>query len=286
MLTLMLIHFALAQTSATGPNASMDVHVPIRAITRGPKGHWFGYYDKLQFDQTGRYALGAEVAFQDRAPTADNAIRLGMIDLQYGDKWIDIGDSRAWSRQQGCMLQWLPGSGTKVIYNDREGDHYVSRIKDVVTDESRTLPKPIYAVTSDGARAVRTNFARIDSTRPGYGYKGVIDPGADDLHPTNDGIYVMDLDTGDWKLIITYDQIARIPQDTKTEGKHWFNHLLFNPSGTRFIFLHRAHPSLESKTAWVTRMFTASADGTDLFCVADHTMVSHFIWKDDKHIVA
>jgi hypothetical protein len=23
---------------------------PIRTITRGPKFHWFGYYDKLQFD--------------------------------------------------------------------------------------------------------------------------------------------------------------------------------------------------------------------------------------------
>jgi len=29
---------------------------PVRAITRGPKFHWFGYYDKLQIDPTGRYA--------------------------------------------------------------------------------------------------------------------------------------------------------------------------------------------------------------------------------------
>ena len=28
---------------------------PVRAITRGPKRHWFGYYDKLQFDPGGRY---------------------------------------------------------------------------------------------------------------------------------------------------------------------------------------------------------------------------------------
>ena len=28
--------------------------VPMRAITKGPKFHWFGYYDKLEFDPTGR----------------------------------------------------------------------------------------------------------------------------------------------------------------------------------------------------------------------------------------
>ena len=25
---------------------------PVRQITRGPKHHWFGYYDKLEFDPT------------------------------------------------------------------------------------------------------------------------------------------------------------------------------------------------------------------------------------------
>ena len=34
---------------------------PIRAVTRGPGFHWFGYYDKLQFDPSGRYILGPTV---------------------------------------------------------------------------------------------------------------------------------------------------------------------------------------------------------------------------------
>ena len=32
-----------------------------KAITRGPRFHWFGYYDKLEFDPTGRYVLANEV---------------------------------------------------------------------------------------------------------------------------------------------------------------------------------------------------------------------------------
>lgn len=50
---------------------------PIRAITRGPKYHWFGYYDKLQFDPSSRYVLGMEVDFEHRSPRPDDVIRLG-----------------------------------------------------------------------------------------------------------------------------------------------------------------------------------------------------------------
>ena len=55
--------------------------LPSRAITSGPKHHWFGYYDKLQFDPSARYALGMEVDFEHRAPTPHDVIRVGMVDL-------------------------------------------------------------------------------------------------------------------------------------------------------------------------------------------------------------
>src|SRR3954463_14534924 len=104
---------------------------PVRAITKGPKFHWFGYYDKLQFDPTGRYVLGMEVDFEHRSPKPDDEIRLGVIDLQDGDRWTEIGASRAWNWQQGCMLQWLPGSTSQVIWNDRSDGRFISRILDV-----------------------------------------------------------------------------------------------------------------------------------------------------------
>ena len=106
---------------------------PTRVVTRGPKHHWFGYYDKLQFDPTSRYLLGMEVNFEHRSPTGDDAIKVGMVDLFDGDRWIELGESNAWCWQQGCMLQWLPGSRTKVLWNDRQGDRFVCHILDVKT---------------------------------------------------------------------------------------------------------------------------------------------------------
>ena len=44
---------------------------PVRRITRGPKFHWFGYYDKWQFDPSSRYVLGMEVDFEHRCNVYD-----------------------------------------------------------------------------------------------------------------------------------------------------------------------------------------------------------------------
>ena len=269
----------------TIPEVPMEAHVPIRAITTGPAAHWFGYYDKFQFDPSDRYVLGMEVTFEDRAPTAEDAIVLGMIDTQDDDKWIPFAESTAWCWQQGCMLQWLPGSDSEVIYNAREGDTYISVIQDVFSGEKRTLPRPVYTVAADGKSAVGLNFARVGETRPGYGYNGMPDPGEDELHPKNDGIYFLDLATGESRTLISLNQIVAVgTNDTMDKGKHWFNHLLFNPDGTRFIFLHRWHR--ESSKSWFTRGFTMASDGTDLYCFNDHDMVSHFIWRDPQHLLA
>ncbi len=265
---------------------TFEAYVPTRAITTGPSGHWFSYYDKEQFDPTNRYVLGMAVDFQDRTPNPEDTIRLGMVDTQEDDRWIDLGETRAWCWQQGCMLQWLPGSKSEVMYNDRQGTDFVSVILDVFSGEKRVLPKAIYSVGPKGKVAVGTNFARIDDTRPGYGYKGGIDPGAGTLAPAEDGIYAINLESGESRPLFSLAQIAAIPQESPTDGRHWFNHLLVNPAADRFIFLHRAYPEPPKKGRWATRMFTASLDGSDLHCVNDHKMVSHFIWKDPKQILA
>lgn len=270
----------------TPPDPAMEAHVPMRAITSGPKAHWFAYYDKYQFDPTDRYVLGMQVEFETRTPAPDDAIVLGMIDIEDGDKWTPFAETTAWCWQQGCMLQWLPGSDSEVIYNARQGDGYVSVIQNVFTGDKRTLPRPVYTVSADGKTAVGLNFSRVGQTRPGYGYNGFADPFADDLHPEGDGIYALDLTTGESRLIVTINQIANFRRDdTMDKGKHWFNHLLFNTDGSRFIFLHRWHRE-GTTSRWHTRGFTVRPDGSDLFCFNDHGMVSHFIWRDPKHLLA
>ncbi len=258
---------------------------PTRVITRGPHHHWFGYYDKLQFDPTNRFALGMQVDFEHRSPRPDDVIRVGMVDLHDGDRWIELGTSRAWCWQQGCMLQWLPGSSTKVLWNDRQDDRFVCRILDTQTRQQRTVPHPVYTVSPDGKSAVAPDFRRINDVRPGYGYAGLPDPFADQLAPAETGIFHINLETGAAKLILSLADIARLGEiPNPTLGiKHYFNHLLFSPGGERFIALHRWRYPNGSR---LTRMITARPDGSDVRLVCPNGYTSHFIWRDDRHILA
>ena len=61
--------YGMASWSAVWPE---DVLPPVRAITRGPLFHWFGYYDKPQFDPSSRFALGNQVGFEHRSPRPDD----------------------------------------------------------------------------------------------------------------------------------------------------------------------------------------------------------------------
>ena len=257
----------------------------MRPITSGPKHHWFGYYDKLQFDPSGRYVLGMEVDFEHRSPTAEDVIRVGMIDLADGDRWIELGETRAWCWQQGCMLQWIPGSDREIIWNDREGDRFVCHVLDVHSGKKRTLGSPIYTVSPNGRTAIGADFRRINHMRPGYGYAGLPDPNLDLLAPDDAGIYSVDLETGAATFLISIAQVAAIPDPHRdlSEAKHYFNHLLFNTDGSRFIFLHRCR---WGESGLHTRMMTAAADGSDIYGVGQYGYTSHFIWRDPEHILA
>lgn len=259
---------------------------PVRAITRGPKFHWRGYYDKLLFDPTDRFVVANEVDFEGRSPKADDVIRVGMVDTQDGDKWIELGTSHAWNWQQGCMLQWVPGTESEVAWNDRDGDHFVSHILDVKTGKKRTLPHPFYTLSPDSRWGVAPDFRRLNDTRPGYGYAGLPDPNAAQGAPDNAGIWRMDMRTGEQKLIFSFADAVKIPQvgGFPDGAKHWFNHLLFNTDGSRFVFLHRWRAP--GQGGWLTRMFSIDPDGRNPYLLIPSGKVSHFVWRDAKHVTA
>ncbi|QOY88329.1 TolB family protein [Paludibaculum fermentans] len=261
--------------------------VKIRAITKAPGFHWFGYYDKLQFDPASRRVLGMQVDFEHRSPRPDDVIQLGVIDTGNGDQWKTIGETRAWNWQQGAMLQWLPGSRDEVIWNDRVDGRFVSKVHNLKTGRTRQLPAPVYTLSPDGKTAIYPDFRRLNDCRPGYGYAGLPDPNKDKLVPEDAGIWRMDLASGRNELLIPFSEAARIPYPGgySNGAKHWFNHLLYNTDGSRFIFLHRWRGDKEG-TGFSTRMFTANREGKELFILDPHGKTSHFIWRDPDHVLA
>jgi len=279
-------------TSEEIPDARL--YVPIQILTEGPTHHWFGYYDKLEFDPTGQYVLAAQVDFEGRSPRPDDTIRVGMLDLQQGNAWTELGTSVAWGWQQGCMLQFIPGSKSKIIWNDRQDGQFVCHIKDIFTGELKTLPFPIYTLSPDGRTALSVDFERINDLRPGYGYSGIPDPNKEEIAPEDVGIYRCDLKTGEKELIISIANMNTIPlkpsddptfKDFHAE-KNWFNHLLFNTDGSRFVFLHRwVSPSKSTVGGFGTLMYSSDLEGKDIRIVDGSGYTSHFIWRDPEHLM-
>ena len=293
-----------AEPSETGP---LETFVPCRQLTGGPLHHWFGYYDKREFDPTGRYVLANQVAFEGRSPTADDSIAVGYVDTQTasdgpapresaaGDvlpQWTEIGRSRAWGWQQGCMLQWVGDQGQQILWNDRDSDRFVCRIYTPSDGSVRTIDRPIYTVSPDGRFGLSVDFRRIDNLRPGYGYDGLADPNVDQRAPEDSGIWYVDLQTGASRLILSLADVAQLPWpdgNRHADAWHYFNHLLINPAGDRFIVLHRYRPKFNPETlqyqgGFVTRMLTADIDGRNRYVLDPSGHTSHFIWKNDSEV--
>ncbi|WP_339708616.1 hypothetical protein [uncultured Kriegella sp.] len=302
MIKVVLIFFLNLPLLVFGQNreSNQNTSVPLEGyisdyeiikLTSGPKQHWFGYYDKLQVDPTGRYVLVAEVDTIHRSPTENDGLIIGMIDLHDNNKWIPLGESHAWGWQQGCMLQWIPGSKEEILWNDLEDGKFVTRILNVFTKERRTLPKAIYTLSNDGTFALGTEFNRIQKLRPGYGYAGVPDPYEENRHPGEIGLYKIDLKTGHSELLITIDAMAKEEHQGEdlTDYWHWFNHILISPDDQRFTFLHRwrkekGNGKDKAASGFITRMVTADLDGSNRYILDPSGYTSHFIWKNPKEI--
>jgi Tol biopolymer transport system component len=175
-----------------------------------------------------------------------------------------------------------PDFQERVIYNDFHDGRLVSLIKNVCTGNVRVVDKPVYDVTSDGRVALSLNFERLHAVRPGYGYDRGLGCKQFERFPNNDGIWKVNLETGASELILTLD---RISQDDGSVGEEvsaaHFNHIMVNPSGTRFMFLYRYK---RRKTEY-TRLYTTNMDGSDLICLTKNSSISHATWKNDEEIL-
>jgi hypothetical protein len=268
----------------TNPPPVRQLDVPVRAVTRGPDHHFFGYYEKSPWDATGRFILAMEAAFPDRMPTADDPLTVGMIDTHDGDRFVPLDTTLAWCWQQGTMLQWVPGAADRlIVYNQRQGDRFVAVVRDVKTGETRTLSRPVYGVSPDGSYALSVNFSRLHRVRPGYGYEGGRDPSAGRLAPDDDGVFRVDLATGASELILSLERAARLkPAPSMAGVEQKFNHTQINTDGSRFAVLHRWYQSPQRRH---DRLVTANADGSDPYVLADDDHFSHYDWFDRTRLL-
>ncbi|MBY3122574.1 hypothetical protein [Rhizobium laguerreae] len=279
--------------------------------------YFFGYYNKSNWDRTGRYILAHQVPWADHKIEPHLVARVGYFDSESNDFNV-LGETSAWNWQMGAQLQWLDHQpGRKIIYNARahRSDHrypgFGSIIRDIESGDEHRLPLPIYVVAPNSQWALSVNYRRLWITHQTIGYPEVC--GAEDLrlHPADDGIYRMEIESGSYELVVSYQALRDFhPRNSMDKAIHWVSHIEVNPSSSRILFLHRWTERVADETCFLHRLITANPDGSDLRLLecSDHPLpqlasdfdpasvgtfayekseyqISHPLWKDDQHVI-
>ena len=93
--------------------------------------------------------------------------------------------------------------------------------------------------------AVSINFSRLRETRDSYGYGGGgQNSKIDKAYPKDDGIFLVNLESGKAKLIVSLLEIKKYVPKIAENGVQYFNHTLFSRKGSKNIL------AIESKTNW------------------------------------
>jgi hypothetical protein len=286
-----LLLAALATTVA--PAAEFPVYSKARAITSGPKEHFFAsYYAINAWSADGRYALVLETEVKDRLPTEADVAVLGVVDMQDNNRFVPLTETRCWNFQEATMAHWLgTAPQTQFIFNDLVDGKFVSVIFDRATKTRRIVPYPISAVSPDGKWAVSINYARLRLTRPDYGYGGNgQDARTSVTWPKDDGLWLVNLETGQGRLIVPVASARdRMPPVKDPKGLAYFCHTVFSRDNSKIFWLARSVENITGKkvvTKWETTAFTCNRDGGNVQrCFPDGWGGSHFNWLDGERLL-
>jgi hypothetical protein len=277
-------------------STSVDWHVAVSQLTRGPRHHFFGYIGQartIPWSGDGRYVLALRTAFQDRMPEPTDAADVTVIDTTEGNRVVPLTESRGWNPQQGTMFYWDPTSpATRFFFNDR--DLASGKVFTVLYDvperrrvrEFRFADTPVAnsGVAQRGGRYLAINYARLARLRRVTGYPGAHDYTAGVLHPEDDGIHLVDAVDGTRRLLVSYAQLAALirPARPDVADKALFiNHTLWSRDDSHIYFYVRA--VFDDPKQRIDIPCTIRPDGTGL-TMHEH-LGGHPEWRDGTRMV-
>lgn len=299
-------------------SASTDPFVPCRRVGDGSQHHFFGYYNKSNWDKDNRLLLAQRTPWMDQYLTPEVKATVGYFDIGDGDRFHAVGETGAWNWQMGSQLQWLDGApGRQLVYNDRTGDMkarypgFGAVVVDVDSGARRQLPMPVYVVAPSSAWALSVNYRRLYVTHETIGYSEPGQPFELPPAPADDGIWRMDMASSDAALLVSYAQLKAFHhRPSMDKAIHWVSHIEVNPSSSRILFLHRWTERVKDETCFLHRLITMNPDGSGMRLLecSDHPLpqladdfdpaavgtfdyekseyqISHPLWQDDGHII-
>lgn len=245
-------------------------------ITSGPKNHLFGYIGHvgtIPWNASGRYIVALRTDFVDRMPGPDDPAEIILLDTEndYAPRAIDT--SRGWNVQQGTMLYWNPADPeNQFFFNDRDPEtgkvfcvlYDISEGRRVREYRFDDTPVGNGGVAFDGKHFAAINYARMARLRRVTGYPGAWDWTEGVSAPEDDGIFLVDVETGEKRLLVSFRELAEALRRERPEIDSmplFINHTLWSRTGERLFFFARANFGRPGR---LNASFTIARDGSDL----------------------
>jgi hypothetical protein len=197
------------------------------------------------------------------------------------------------------MLYWNPRAAeTQFFFNDRDPE--TNEVFCVLFDiskgdtggrvaEYRFRDQPIgnSGVAQRGGWFLGINYGRLDRLRPVTGYPGARDwtAGAKERHPDDDGVYKVDVATGEKTRLVSFRQLAEAvrAEHPDVDRKELFiNHTLWSRNDERIFFFVRGY--FERPAGRLDVPLTMRADGSDLRPLTMH-LGGHVDWESDRVLI-
>ena len=253
----------------------------IKIITPDDGYHYFfGYYDMNATATVGKCGrhLCHRVKFMDRLPLPDDVCELGYLE---DGSFIKFAETNAWNFQQGALLEYYRDNESLVHYNAVLDGRFTTVTHDIDTGEKRYTDRPCANVSPDGKYGLSINFGRIYDFRPGYGYSGLEDEFKQINAPENDGVFLVNMETGRSSMLISYKDLQEESGFSRDE-KILVNHITFAPNSERYLMLVRNMG--ENCTRWSTSLMVGDIRG-GVKTVLPCTVVSHYYWESNDKII-
>lgn len=252
---------------------TFDVHPKANLLTPAQyfdetpfnKTEFFGYFDTSPWNQR----MDSLVYHR---PTNNRRVSLWVYQR---DSSRSIAASSAWNFQQGCRTRWHPTRSDQILYNDIQNGSVITNLIDTAGSKVETYDHALQSISPSSQEFVSLNYHRLDRNRPDYGY------GVDDQtkirRPSEDGLWRVNTESNSSELIVPLSELIDNDVDHKD---HYLNHVLYNPSGDQFAFLHR----WQGPQGRVSRLYVSDRFG-DTQLIMDDGIVSHYCWLNDDRIL-
>jgi hypothetical protein len=227
-------------------------------------------------------------------PEPDEAAAIILIDTQDSNRILHLDQTYAWNPQQGTMFYWHPQAAeSQFFFNDRDPE--TGKVFTVLYDivQKKRIKEYRYEDTSignggvapDGSAWLGLNYGRMARLRLVTGYPGAQDWSKDEMAPKQDGIFIVDTETGEKQLLVSFYQLEQQLKQWKPDLEHsglFINHTLWNRNSNKVYFFVRAGWDMPGDRVNVP--FSVNADGSGLTLHERH-IGGHPEWAEGNILI-